>query len=413
MNIMFFIRKEIKELAQCKKVYFLLLFCVLYQLILNVIATTPVISLEKALYLASFITACVSAEFVYMAMIGEVKTGTMELILLSRFKAEKFVFAKIFIPSVMAIVVTFLGIGVNNLGALFIDKAVAITNLDLMDNLMIILAVVICSLSTLFMMINMKQYNNTTLTFNVIGVAAVFILFRFLENFIAKQYFVVIAVVIMIGLYIANIYSVNHKRFNYVKSAEKRCSVFTGREDCWWKSIFMREYKKVLMQKKLAIKLIVLLIGMITMTSFSIERELFRKIFIFMEMYLMISVMTLDLYFELAKQEIYANTDEILQLAGINKKKNLFVIFEICYFLGTVIGILLFGILYVLSLLRGMDYPFRGMEIIGYFVMLLLGFFICYGFILRGLKNVKEEHIIRISIYGLSGITSFLYFWLI
>jgi hypothetical protein len=380
---------------------------------LNVIAKTPVLPLEEALYLASFITACVSAEFVYMAMIGEVKTGTMELILLSRFKAGKFVLAKIFMPSVMAIAVTFLGIGINNLGALFIDKAVAITNVDIMDNLMIILAVAICSLSTLFMMMSMKQYNNTTLTCNVIGVATIFISFHFLEIFIAKKYFIVIAVVIMIGLYIANVYSVNHKRFNHVKSAEKQCSVFTGREDCWWKSIYKREYKKLLMQKKLVIKLIVLLIGMITMNSFSLERELYRKIFIFMEMFLMISVMTLDLYFELAKQEIYAKTDEILQLAGINKTKNLFVIFEICYFLGAVIGILLLGILYVLSLLRGMNYPFRGMEIIGYFVILLFCFFICYGFVLRGLKNVKEEHIIRISIYGFCGITSFLYFWLI
>ncbi|SFB73109.1 hypothetical protein [Butyrivibrio sp. YAB3001] len=410
---MFFIRKEIKELLQCKKVYFLLLFCVVYQFILNVIAKTPLLPIEESLYLASFITACVSAEFVYMAMIGEMKTGTMELILLSRFKAEKFVFAKIFMPSVMAIVVTFLGIRINNLGALFIDKAVAITNVGIMDNLMIIMAAVICSLSTLFMVINMKQYNTTTLTCNVIGVAAVFILFHFLEVFIAKKYFIVIAAVIMIVLYIANVYSVNHKRFNHEKAAGKQCSVFTGREDCWWKSICMREYKKLLMQKKLAIKLIVLLIGMITMNSFSLEGELYRKIFIFTEMYLMISVITLDLYFELAKQEIYAKTDEILQLAGISKKKNLFVIFEICYFLGAVIGILLFGILYVLSLLRGMNYPFRAVEIIGYFVMLLLSFFICYGFILRGLKNVKEEHIVRISIYGLCAITSFLYFWLI
>lgn len=413
MNIMFFIRKEIKELAQCKKVYFLLLFCISYQLILNVIAKTPVFPIEESLYLASFITACVSAEFVYMAMIGEVKTGTLKIILLSRYKAEKFVFAKIFIPSVVAIAVTFLGIGINNLGALFIDKAVAITSLGIMDYLMIILAVMVCSLSTLLMIINMKNYSNTTLTYNVVGVAAIFILFHFLEEYIAKEYFIVIALVIMIGLYIANVYSVNHKRFNHVKPAEKRGSVFTGREDCWWKSICRREYKKLLTQKKLGIKLILLLVGMFIINSYPLQNEVVRKLFIFMEMYLLISVLTLDLYFELAKQEIYAKTDEILQLAGIKQNKNLFIILEICYFIGAAIGILFFGILYFLSVVRGMDYTFRAIEIIGYFVMLLFSFFVCYGFILRGLKNVKEEHIIRIAIYGLCAITTFLYFWFV
>ncbi len=412
MKIMFFIRKEIKELVQCKKVFFLCLFSVSYQLILNVIAKTPVLPLEELLYLASFITACVSAEFIYITMIGEVKNGTLDLILLSGYKAEKFVFAKIFMPCVMAIAITLLGIGINNLGAVFIEKAVFITNVDIMDYVMIILAVVVCSLSALFMMLNMKQYNNTTLTCNVVGVAAIFILFHFLEKYVAKNYFVAIAVVIIIGLYLATAYSLNHKRFEHTKSEEQN-SVFTGKEDCWWKSICRREYKKLLMQKKLILKLIILLIGMVTMNLFSLEGELYRKISIFIEMYIMISVLTLDLYFELAKQEIYAKTNEILQLAGIKKEKNLFVIFEICYFIGTAIGILFFGITYLLSVFNGVNYPFHIMEVVGYFIMLLFSFFICYGFILLGLKNMKEEHIIRIAIYGFCCVISFLYFWFI
>lgn len=73
MKIGFYIKKEGKELFQIKKVIAFLGFASLYPLILNAIATTPLIPLEDALYMALLVTACVSSELVYIVMMEEVK----------------------------------------------------------------------------------------------------------------------------------------------------------------------------------------------------------------------------------------------------------------------------------------------------------------------------------------------------
>lgn len=400
MNILFFLKKELVELKQCKKIIIYLFVAVLYQTMLNLIANNPVIPLGQVLYLLSFVTACFSAEIVYAEMVEELRAGTFDIILLSRCRIGKIIVVKNLIASCIASIVCFLGIFINNIVAQFVDKMVFISGLRSIDYLLLVFAAIVCGLTTFISMLQMKEISNKIITFNMVAVLSIFVGLYYI-SFIIGAIQTMTAVLIMIGLLYYS--AVNRlKKRKKKENIHNRRLAFSEKDDTLLKCIAKRECIK-LVDRKNVIRKIVLIVIIFILANTNISRSLLAdRILPFAELFILQSVFVMDLYFEFVKDEIYAKMDDILYLAGINRRKNTGIPLIFVIILGCISGLLFAGMnnMIMQCIDRGLLFGIR--HFIIYLVTLVLNAYLCQGFMMRFLKSIKEERIVRIYIYFIS-----------
>lgn len=407
MNRLIFIKKEIAELKQCKKLILLILVALIYQLFLNIIADNPVIPIGKALYLSSFISVCLSAEIVYILMVDEFKKGTFDIILLSKCKVEKLLLVKIMISSIIAIISTGFGRVINNVGALFIEKVVPINGLSLFDYLQIVFAGIICAMSAMYFMLKLKKYDNTYLTWNIIAVSACFIVVNFVSGAMNSNILIVIWITSIIFIYKGILGSIYNKKVNRHSNKRKK-QLFTENDNTWYRSISKRELTKLLEKKGTLFKLMIMVIGFVIINSIMSTDQLSQKLVVWIELFMFQMIFVMDIYFDLAKQEVYAKMDDILQLAGVSKRKNFLMIGGISTLLGMMGGIIFFAVGNMVELYTGDGILLTLKDIIIYFMMLILCSTMCYVNVTKSLKSMKEERIVRLFTYGLCLVISVL-----
>lgn len=400
MNILFFLRKELVELKQCKKIIIYLFVAVLYQTMLNLIANNPVIPLGQVLYLLSFVTACFSAEIVYAEMVEELRAGTFDIILLSRCRIGKIIVVKNLIASCIASIVCFLGIFINNIVAQFVDKMVFISGLRSIDYLLLVFAAIVCGLTTFISMLQMKEISNKIITFNMVAVLSIFVGLYYI-SFIIGAIQTMTAVLIMIGL-------LYYSAVNRLKKRKKRENIhnrrlaFSEKDDILLKCIAKRECIK-LVDRKNVIRKSVLIVIIFILANTNISRSLLAdRILPFAELFILQSVFVMDMYFEFVKDEIYAKMDDILYLVGISRRKNTGIPLIFVIILGCISGLLFVGMnnMIMQCIDRGLLFGIR--HFIIYLVTLVLNGYLCQEFMMRFLKSIKEERIVRIYIYFIS-----------
>lgn len=399
MRIGFYIKKEGKELFQMKKVIAFLGFASLYPLILNVIATTPLIPLKDALYMALLVTACVSSELIYIVMMEEIKKQTFDMVLLSGYPAKNIVLAKMFFPIVLALGAVIAAIGVNNLGSFVIPKMVLIDGMDITDVIMLFLAAFLSGLSTLYLMLGVKSYQSKTLTINVAGVVAAFMGLHVAKKYVNGGILLVGVGLIAIMLYMLAVFRILNRQNRGRDTVRRDWIQFTGKEDTVSKSLRKRNLQRFARQKAGIAKLCIIMMGIIMVNSLPVQNEFYRKVMIVFENYMLITVFTMDFYYESAKQEIYARMDEILQVAGISRRSNFSSIRRGCLLIGMCAGMLLYGITYLENRIASGRFLYCGAEGISFFVLLFLCLHVCQQCVLYGLKSVKEERIVKIAVF--------------
>ena len=411
MNSLLFVKKELAELRHCKKVLLLLGVALIYPLFLNLLADKPVVPLGLALKLSAFLSVCLSAEVVFMLMVDEIKKGTFDILILSKCRIGKALLVKVSIAALLGVLATMGGFLINNCGSIFIEKVIAIEAITLYDLIQFMMASVICAMSALYLMLRFRKYDNTYLTGNILVVAVGFIVLYVVSGYINKGIILIAEVAVAFLLYYGMIRRLKEES---VKK-EAKCttkSVFSERDNTWFKVIQKREWKRILVRKSVAVKLgILFFIFLFSNQKIEGYGEMLRGLILALELFSLQLVFIMDFYFNSAKQEIYEKMEDILKMVGISKSKNLLLSLGIYVMLGTISGLLIFLILNIVSKV-GTGFAWFGLkEILLYLIQLLFCGMACFIMLSKGLKSMREERIVKIFSYGVCFLISLVMVW--
>jgi len=400
MDCLLFVKKEIAELKHCKKILLLLGVALIYPTFLNLLADKPVVPLGLALKLSAFLSVCLSAEVVYILMIDEIKKGTFDILLLSKCRIGKALLVKVSIASLLGVLAALGGFLVNNLGTVFIEKIIAIEVITWYDLVQFVMASVICAMSALYLMLRFRKYNNTCLTGNILVVAVSFIVLYIVSGYINKGLLLIAEVAVAVLLY----YGMLGRLKEETVKKETKCttkSVFSVRDNTWLKVILKREWKRILDRKGVAVKLgILFFLFLFSNQKLGEYEELFKEWILALEIFSLQLVFIMDLYFNSVKQEIYEKMEDTLNMVGISKSKNLLLSLGIYVMLGTISGLLFFGILNMVTVI-GTGFAWFGIkEILLYLMQLLLCGMACFIMLRWGLNSIREERIVKIFSCG-------------
>lgn len=396
MNIYFFLKKEFLEIRQYKKVIFFVLFSSVYPILLNIIASNPLMPLEKALHLSIIIIATLSGEITYILMVDEIKTGTLDILLLSKYKKTEIVYTKIILPSLIAVTASILGLLLNNISSLYSDKVLYIQGIRLIDFFLIISTSVFCSLVTIIALMYKRNANSKIVTLIILLDFVLFSALYILSFIVRVHWVVIITVLITLLVYILAVNSFKLTQEVPFKNKRKRIH-FVDRDNTLLKCLIKREIIKLQDQNVLFIKYLFMVISFIIVNSRPIESSLMKQLIPLVEIYTLSTIFTLDIYFVTAKYEKYAKVDELLQVAGVSKRINYLLPLALAFVLGFIGGIIFVILNNVL--INNQKFMFGFEHLITYIFTLISSELICYLFVIKHLKSIREERVIRIFIY--------------
>lgn len=388
---MFFIRKEFKEIFACKKLLVYLLIAVFYQTILNMIANTPIIPLEKLLFYFTFINASLAIEIVYVTMSEEIKKGTFDIILLSKLSKYKIIILKCFVPVMLTFVVSMFGIIINNLLAQFINKMITITYVNMSNIFFVILAVIAGSLFGMFIIIKRNETNNNFLTLSIAINSICFMFLFYLSNRTNVMFGIVFACILIIIIWRKLLHSLAKRNNTYFV---KHSSISFSSKDitinrCIWKRDIIRLFKRKLVFGKIAI-LSLLLFFVCMQNSVSFVSEIYiALILLFIN-----TVCVLDIYYDTMKEEKYSNMEEIILMSKISISKNYNV-----FLTGIMVCALIYTVIITIGFVLLKMYSVAGICFMQLTVSLPINLLICKYAICKFLKSEKDERILRIFLY--------------
>ena len=411
MNSLLFAKKELAELKHCKKVLLLLGVALIYPIFLNLLADKPVIPLGLALKMSAFLSVCLSAEIVFMLMVDEIKKGTFDILILSKCRIGKALLVKVSIASLLGVLAAMGGFLINNCASMCIEKVIAIETVTLYDLTQFMMASVICAMSALYLMLRFRKYGNTYLTGNILVVAASFIALYIVSEYINKGIILIAEAAVAVLFYYGMIRRLKEET---VKKEAKYTakSVFSVRDNTWFKVIQKREWKRILARKGVAVKLgLLFLVFLFSNQKIEGYGEMLQGFILALEVFSLQLVFIMDLYFNSAKQEIYEKMEDILKMAGISKSKNLLLSLGIYVMLGTICGLMIFLILNIVSVIGTGVAWFGIKESLLYLFQLFFCGMACFAMVNKGLKSMREERIIKIFSYGTCILISLVMVW--
>lgn len=398
MNVYFFLRKELMEIKQCKKVLLYVMLSSIYPLILNIIANNPLIPLEKGLYLSTIIIACLSGEIIYLTMMEEIKTGTLDMILLSRYKIEKVVILKIIFPSLIAMLASFIGIMINNIVSLYNNNVIALHGYGVVELFFILSSSIFCSIVTIFFMSYRRKADSKVVTF-VIALVVILFSILYLGSFVLNDKYIIITIIALTVLaYIITIKSFIYSGEQFHKKRYSNLSL-TERDNNFLRCILKREAIKLLTKKMVFLKYFGMAISFIIVNLRLLDSDKLTHIIFLIEIFMINLVFVIDIYFESAKYEKYAKIDDILIIAGIRKQTNYVMPLIIIFILGIICNIFFMAINNIFFRLNDFSMVFTFGHVFLCICSLICSLLICYTLIVKSLRTLKEERVIRIFIY--------------
>ena len=134
-----------------------------------------------------------------------------------------------------------------------------------------------------------------------------------------------------------------------------------------------------------------------------LPENVYKNIFIYIILYMLALVISVNIFLESVRMEIYEKMDEILTLAKIDKKKNYKLIMLFCVCLGMLICIIysvLLWILYMIKIVKSVHWNYY----ITYIFILLFSGICSYVFACKYFNSLKGLKQIKKSIYLITAI---------
>lgn len=388
-----FIYKEIKEILQCKKIILYIIFSIIYPSILNLIANNPIVPLENLLKMSLIFTAEVSMEIIYVTMSEEIQKGTFDILLLSDMSRLKIVIFKNILPSLSGIAVVFLGIGVNNLLSLMIEKFILIRDIDGLDVILWISVSMIGSL-TGFLITIKRNAKHSVITGTLFIIFMFFSALSVLEKILNAYGFIAMCFLLVIAMLNYVLTVMKQQRFNKMEVESK--IHFSDEDDSVEKSLWKRDIMRCFLRKRVFVK-ICFFLGSILLFLMQKKVQGIEQGLILLLLFVYEMVWVMDVVFDTIKLEKYSNMQEILQIANIGLKQNYNVFVHRMMYMSVIITLIFMIIPIVLIQdIIGIRY------IVLYSISVIINCNICKYVVIKHLEGIKHERVVRLLIYILS-----------
>lgn len=407
---MIFLRKEFIEIKQSKRLLLSLFFGLIYCVAMNVVATAPgsmplfSLNLERCLLSANFLVAGLCTDIVFVTMIEEVRYGTFDIMCLGCYKREKIILLKCLSPALISVIVLGAGLLINNIAATMIPQLLYLNGKEIKYWLWALLTSVGCSLFEFLRCINSKTESPTSNNYAVLILSVVYAVLYYKVEDISYWVAFIVAILFATLLYFLIVWKLKYKAT--ARQKIKRKFSVGIKDGNYITSIFSRELKKLLDFKLVLIKMASMLIfSTIFICCFSSKLE--KEILIVIVIYSLAMIFSGDVFFNSARKEICEKMEDILLLAGVNKKQNLQISWLFTMLLGMITGLLYF-LLYKFCMLQCGEIFCGVRYFVGYIITLLMSGIVTYIFVLKFLKTLKDERLVRRYIYVVTFVIYFL-----
>lgn len=395
-----FLKKEIKEIMCSKRLVISLLFGAIFCVFMNVVANmpgaTPMFKFEigRGLISVNLLIMALCTDVVYITMVEEVVYGTFDLICLSKCNVCKTILLKCCIPIVFSIILFLIGIVLNNFCAFFSPKLLSLSINDGWIFVFAILTAVGCNIAEFSRCCGTKTSippSNNVFPFFIGGIYA--LLYYWMKIF--GYMMLVVAVLISILIYVNafNKLKKNNQQVKKTRNLVKR----TISDGSYLKSIASKEVKRIIGFKLDIFRIIYYHIMLILSFVFTLDKE-YKYIIIYIFIYICTIGFSADIYFNSVKLEIYEKMDDILFLAGIEKRKNYKIMMLVTLLFGLIIGCITLSmicLLWLLGLIKFINISYWCV----YFLMLILNMFISYVLSYKFFLSIKVSKIIKRCLY--------------
>lgn len=391
-----FIKKEIREIMNSKRLLLSLFFGCFSCVIMNVISIMPgshtlfSIDLERFLLCINYFVIYLCSDIIYVTMVEEVSSGTFDMILMSKCSKMKIVLLKCMLPVVISFVFFVINIFTNNVCALIIPQLMMLNVCDIIYWFFAVLANIGCNLVEFTRCISSKKNvppDNIYITFFCVTFYAIL--------FYISKSFIILTLIIAIGatLLIASYTLLQMKKIHITGS--KRHIFGTGniikiKDGNYVKAIISRELKRFFSLKKDVFKIVYYIVSM-SIIYVAMPQGLYRDVILCALIYIFSLIFSDDIFLESIKDEVYENMNEILMLAKIDRKTNYRMSMIVSLVLGLLAGCVFFGIngiLYAIGLIGSFQFGYCILYWGTLIISLVLGNIFAYKYFIS-IKDVK------------------------
>ena len=344
-----FLKKEIKEILNSRRLVVSLLFGILCCLVMNFIATmpgsTPLFSFDimRGILCVNYLVIAMCTDIVYITMVEEVSFGTLDIILLSKCKKSRILLLKCLLPILVSLILFVMNILLNNVCTLWFPQLIFLSA----DGWYFLFAVVTsigCNMAEFCRCCNVKSTipsNNNFLAFAVGGSYA--LLYYGIEEFGNSMFVIAILLTSLIYVHTYNILEKNKSKTINTNDF----FVFNIVDGYYVKTIFSRELKRFLQSKKDIARILYYFVVMIVI-YISMPEDIYKNMVICALTYVIAIIFSGNIYLESIKAEVYENMNDILALARISRRKNYKYMMISSLLSGWVIGCLCYIVLFCL-----------------------------------------------------------------
>lgn len=395
-----FIKKEIREIMNSKRLLLSLILGCFSCLIMNIISVMPgthtlfSLDLDRVLLCVNYFVIFLCTDIIYVTMVEEVTSGTFDMIKMSQCSKSKIILLKCMFPIIISFAFFVINIVINNVCAMIVPNLLTLNVWDYTYWLLAVLSAIGCNLVEFSRCISSKKNvppDNNYVTFFWGALYAVL--------FYISKYFLLltITIAICVTFFIYGYTLLQMKKIHITGS--KRHIFGTGniikiKDGNYVKTIISRELKRFFSLKKDVFKIVYYIVSM-SIIYVAMPQGLYRDVILCALIYVFSLIFSDDIFLESIKDEVYENMNEILMLARIDRKTNYRMSMIVSLVLGLLAGCVFFGIngiLYAIGLIGSFQFGYCILYWGTLIISLVLGNIFAYKYFIsiNDVKLVKK-----------------------
>ena len=399
-----FIKKELNEILYSKRLIISLLAgtfcCVFMNIVANMPGSEPIFNFDivRGLLCVNYLVIFVCSDIVYITMVEEISYGTFDILCISKIKKRKILLLKCALPIVISLILFAVSIIINNIVSSFSSKLFFL-HTDAWYWIFAVMASMGCNFAEFGKCMNTKHQlpsGNNLWTFVCGSIYA--ISYYYMVKFGPIMF--AMAICLTCIMYFFALHKINKitvlSETNYI---EKKLNILDGN---YIKSIFSRELKRTLSLKSEIFRIVYYTITLIII-QVVLPENVYKNIFIYILLYMLALVISVNIFLESVRMEIYEKMDELLTLAKIDKKSNYKLIMLFSISLGMLICIIysvLLWILYMIKIVKSIRWNYY----ITYLFILIFSGICSYMLACKHFNNLKAFKQIKKSVYLITAI---------
>lgn len=361
MNLIYnFIRKDIKEFRHGKKILLLAFLCALYPLIINIIATSPLLPMQFLIIAASILTACFGGELLYFLTINEIKYRIFDIFLLSKIGIPQLIFCKNALPFLCSFLLALTSLWVNNAAViLFPEQNFTVGLIDFETIALLISTAIISTLIQFGAVLIIEKFNDYTHTVTLAISFSVMIFLYSVNLLNGAVIFFIIDAGIVLSLIFLDCKALS--LYRHTSSSRKCRSLALTFPEKNMSAICALLRKELIVSELNFLNLIRLIISAafpIIVSSFGINNLRLRQILFRITLYFVCSFGVFNILFPVIKTEQISRSADIFKVAKTNRLK-IYFSKSVAPMFTTVIGlIILFTIMLIYCRQTGKAFTF-------------------------------------------------------